>query len=179
AIQEHLFALPFWAGQSPVLFFSTMKTEVETHPMIEKAMAQGRLVALPKMAPHGTLELKIVRNLETDLEPNRLGIWEPKDACPPMEKTDLGLILVPGVAFDPMGYRIGYGGGYYDRLLVSVPKAQRVAVAFDLQKVRFLPRKSHDVPVDVLVTETGHSVFYRPLLPDPSERPGGGFSPRI
>ncbi len=164
AIREHLFSLRQWPGRGPVLFFHTMKTEVNTIPMMEEAISQEIPVALPRMAGPGRLTLHAVENLHNSLEPNDLGIMEPVETCSSVEATDLGIIIVPGVAFGPLGYRIGYGGGFYDRLLVSAPRALRVGVAFDLQRVESLLRKSHDVPVDILITESGPLTFHRRLV---------------
>jgi len=166
-IRDHLFGLPEWPGTGPVLFFHTMRTEVETPFMMEEALQAGLPVALPRMLGPGKLQLFIVRELENDVEPNAIGILEPKTTLQAVEETALGTIIVPGVAFDPEGYRVGYGGGYYDRLLIKAPQAHRIAIAFDLQRVDRLPRKPHDVPVDTLVTESGHYKFHRrfPDLP--------------
>lgn len=166
----HLTALPFWPGRGAVLFFHTMKTEVETPPMIEEAVRQGIAAALPRMEPEGRLSLFRISDLSQDLEVNSIGILEPRQSCPRVETEDLSIVIVPGVAFDPLGYRIGYGGGFYDRLLSENPRPWRVALAFDLQRVPRVPRKPHDVPVDVLVTEKGARFYYRRpgLGPDPS-----------
>ncbi|MHC4599721.1 MAG: 5-formyltetrahydrofolate cyclo-ligase [Planctomycetota bacterium] len=161
AIQNRLFALPQWPPDGPVLFFHTMKTEVNTVPMMKVALDASIPVSLPRMAEGGALELLMVTDLDEDLEPNAIGIREPRPGAPRVNPRDLRIVIVPGVAFDPLGYRIGYGGGYYDRLLASAPRPLRVGLAFDLQRVPSLPRQPHDVPVDVLVTESGVHIHHR------------------
>jgi len=159
AVQRHLFGLPQWPPEGVALFFYTMRSEVITPPMIEASLAAGVEVALPRMAPGGGLHLQRVSDLGRDLAPNSLGIMEPLEVCPEVPPESIGIILVPGAAFDSKGTRVGYGGGYYDRLLALAPRAHRIALAFDLQRVPALPRSPHDIPVDVLVTESGPVKF--------------------
>lgn len=159
AIAEHLFSLPQWPDQGGVLFFYTMRSEVQTPPMIRRAQQQGLEVSLPRMAGRRTLQLHVVKDLETELQTNALGIAEPRPTLPAVSPDSLAAIIVPGVAFDPEGYRMGYGGGFYDKLLLSAPQAVRVALAFDLQCVPSVPREPHDLPVDAVVTESGPRIF--------------------
>lgn len=166
AIGENLTGLSVWPGKGVVLFFHSFRSEVETRPMIENALRAGLPVGLPRMAPEGKLQLFMIKDLAEDLEVNAIDIPEPRIDLPSANPTELGIVIVPGAAFDPEGYRIGYGGGYYDRLLVCAPQAHRIAVAFELQRVPALPRGPHDVPVDILVTETGSTIFHRRFQTD-------------
>lgn len=98
-----------------------------------------------------------VRDWETDLHPGWRGVREPRPgrrrSVPPEQ---LDALVVPGVAFDRRGHRLGYGGGHFDRLLARVrPGTVVVGVAFGVQVVDAVPREAHDVPVDVVVTEAG------------------------
>jgi len=77
----------------------------------------------------------------------------PRQVGKPISPNSLDVVVVPGVAFDPDGNRIGYGGGYYDRFLIQVPRAWRIGVCYDLQLIKEVPRADHDVPVDAVVTE--------------------------
>ena len=90
------------------------------------------------------------------MEPGRFGIREPKPQVgTPQAIADIDAILVPAVAFDRRGYRVGYGGGYYDRFLPELRgRAVRVGLAFACQLVDSVPAGAHDVPVDFIVTET-------------------------
>jgi len=95
-----------------------------------------------------------IRNLDSDIEPGYHGIPEPRDHCSSVTVESIEWVLVPGVAFDPSGRRLGYGGGYYDRLLpLLCGEAPRVAGAFEAQLVDSVPAAPHDVGVDCIVTE--------------------------
>ncbi|MHC4778709.1 MAG: 5-formyltetrahydrofolate cyclo-ligase [Planctomycetota bacterium] len=165
AIQDLLFGLERWPPRGPVLFFHTMRTEVDTAPMMQRALDGGIPVALPRVAGDGLLELAFVTRLTEDLAESAWGIPEPTARCRGVDPSALDIIIVPGVAFDPEGYRVGYGGGFYDRLLVAAPKALRLALSFELQRVRDVPRMSHDIPADLLVTEKGVTFFANRTLP--------------
>ena len=93
-----------------------------------------------------------------ELEIGHYGIREPKaENIRPVPRGDIDAILVPAVAFDRRGYRVGCGGGYYDRFLPEVPRAVRIGAAFSCQIVAEIPADPHDVRVDRIVTENGVS----------------------
>ena len=98
-----------------------------------------------------------MRDLDADLTPGPWGIREPDPRrCPPVRPGDVDLVLVPGVAFDAGGGRLGYGGGYYDRLLGTCAEATTlVAAAFEVQMVERVPMGPGDRRVDLVVTERG------------------------
>jgi 5-formyltetrahydrofolate cyclo-ligase len=101
------------------------------------------------------LELRHVTDLGADLVPGVWGIREPAEHCPIISVSKVEFMLVPGVAFTASGARLGYGGGYYDRLLTSLDRrAVRIAAAFELQMVDFLPEGPQDQRVDHVVTPT-------------------------
>jgi 5-formyltetrahydrofolate cyclo-ligase len=101
------------------------------------------------------LTLHAIDSLEHAIEPGYRGIPEPRAETPQVHPDDVTLALVPGVAFDAAGRRLGYGGGYYDRLLPLIARdVPRVAGAFDLQVVDHVPAAAHDHAVDVVVTPT-------------------------
>jgi 5-formyltetrahydrofolate cyclo-ligase len=101
------------------------------------------------------LEAYAISDPERDLGPGFRGIAEPLPHCPPLAFEAVDWVLVPGVAFDTHGHRLGYGGGYYDRLLPLLrDDAHRVAGAFDLQIVDRVPIAPHDRPLDAILTET-------------------------
>jgi 5-formyltetrahydrofolate cyclo-ligase len=148
-IREHLFSLPEYAKAKTVLLYMSKGHEVITHSMVFMACASKK-VALPVTI--GT-DLKLA-DMDDDsvLEPGAFGILEPKGGF--MDPRKVELAVVPGVAFDRMGGRIGYGRGYYDRLLSKLD-CPIVALAYKEQLVDEVPREGHDVDVDYIITEDG------------------------
>jgi len=149
-IEAKLFVLPEFRAASIVLFYASFQSEVETHHMIRRALAEGKRVALPKVKGK-ELELFEIVNFDSDVGPGAWGIPEPESGRP-AELANIGLIVVPGAAFDVRGNRIGYGAGFYDKLL-PLYKGNTVALAFELQIVPEAPADSHDIPMQMIVTE--------------------------
>ena len=109
------------------------------------------------------LDLHTGQDIVLDTAPGYRGIPEPAAELPRVAIEDVDWVLVPGVAFDIHGRRLGYGGGYYDRLLALLrPGVLRVAGAFDLQVVAQVPAAPHDLIVDVIVTESRMLTIARP-----------------
>jgi 5-formyltetrahydrofolate cyclo-ligase len=157
SIAKHVGTLARWQAAKAVLLYASFASEVDTRPLLELAWGQDKTVGLPRMDGR---ELAVHMVLpDTALAANRHGIPEPPRDAPLLSTGDLGVVLVPGVAFDRRGGRLGYGGGYYDRLLGTVPHAFRVGVAYEAQVVEHLPTSLLDVPMDVLVTESGVHVL--------------------
>ena len=118
--------------------------------MIRRALAEGKRVVLPRVKGK-ELELLEIENFDRDAAPGAWGILEPEGGKPAQLK-DIGLIIMPGAAFDDRGNRIGYGAGFYDKLL-PLYTGRTVALAFELQIVSTVPAASHDIPVHKIVTE--------------------------
>ena len=139
----------------PSLLTLPFGSEWDTHALLEAALARAKTVALPRVnRATRMLDICAITRLEHDAAPGYRGIPEPGAHCALIDIASIDWVLVPGVAFDPDGHRIGYGGGYYDRLLPLLrADARRVAAAFELQLVERVPAASHDVTVDAVVTE--------------------------
>jgi 5-formyltetrahydrofolate cyclo-ligase len=150
-IEQRLFSLPEFRNASVVMFFASIQSEVETHDMIRRALAEGKRVVLPKVVKGRQLEAREIRNFDRDTS---LGMWSIPEpvAGDHVPGHDIGLIIVPGAAFDESGHRIGYGGGYYDRHLRGY-HGMTVALAFELQIVSCAHALEHDIPVKKIVTE--------------------------
>ena len=158
AIARRIVALPsFHAARCPLLTLP-FRSEWNTRPLIAAAHAQGKTVALPRVDDAARmLDVHVVQDIERETAPGFRGIPEPAASLPRVDLGAIDWVLVPGVAFDLAGRRLGYGGGYYDRLLALLDAhAQRVAGAFDLQVVPAVPAAPHDLVVDLIVTETRH-----------------------
>jgi len=155
-----------------VLGYASFGSELETRPFLQAVLAAGRTLVLPRVERAARrLALHQVRDLDTELRPGTWGIPEPVPArCRTVTRAEIGFALVPGVVFDPGGGRIGYGAGYYDRLLAEWPALAPalVAVAFELQVVPAVPVFDTDRPVDLVVTE---SRIYSRLRLEPTEEP--------
>jgi len=149
-IESSLFSLPEFRASGCVMFFASFRNEVETHEMIRRALAENKRVVLPRVKGK-ELELLEIEDFDRDVKAGAWGIPEPERGTP-VRACDIDLVIVPGAAFDDRGNRIGYGGGFYDRLLPYY-KGRTVALAFDIQIVQAVPAAAHDVPVQKIITE--------------------------
>jgi 5-formyltetrahydrofolate cyclo-ligase len=156
--------------------YCNYKTEVSTKELIDQLLLMGKTVCVPLSDPSTTtLQAVVVTNPHTQLIPGYKGIPEPSPDLVPGSICGpeyLEVAIIPGSVFDRRGYRLGYGGGYYDRFLTrAAPQALRIGLAFSLQVVERIQEQPHDVPMDVLVTEkevhcwprtrTSHPIVHR------------------
>ena len=143
-----------WSAQA-VCCFVSFGAEIHTHDLIRHFLAEKRHVSVPSFDPVGQRYIcSEVKHFETDLTEGRLGILEPKPQAIRPVRTDIPDVwLVPGVAFDETGNRLGRGMGYYDHLLTGA-RGLKIALAFDFQLVAEVPATLRDVPMDFVVTET-------------------------
>ena len=155
AIRGTLIAREDFLRARTVLLSLAFRSEWETRPLFWESWARGKTTVAPRVNRETRmLELRAVSNLERDIARGYLGIDEPMPHCPAVDLPEIDWVLVPGVAFDLSGHRIGYGGGYYDRLLPTLrADARRIAGAFELQMVERVPAAAHDLRVDAIVTE--------------------------
>ena len=147
---------PEFQRASFVLLFASFGSEVDTTNLMAATLAAGKRLALPRVHPvTRELELREVRSVERDLAPGLWDIPEPVPGdCPEVALEDLDFVLVPGVAFDYDGRRLGYGGGYYDRILARLsPGVPAIAICFEAQLVPEVPADHHDLRVPVIITE--------------------------
>lgn len=136
-----------------LLFYAPLPGEVDVWPVLEEALVSGLTVALPRFdAATGRYEARVLGSA-ADVVAGSFGIREPLACCPKLEPPCADWILVPGLAFDVQGGRLGRGKGYYDRLLLEI-RGTRCGVAFEQQVLPGLPGDPHDVRMDALVTPT-------------------------
>ncbi len=139
-----------------VMVYLSMKSEVETWELCSVLLKQGKQVIAPVVdIESGKLIPRRIQNLEDDLVKHRYGMMEPNESCPVFPHDQIQLILVPGVAFDSVGNRLGYGKGYYDRFLPTCPNAVTIGLAFQIQIAENLYPQPWDVPVQHVFTENG------------------------
>jgi len=156
---ERFMALVTYRYADALLLYAPKAQEIDVMPIAESALEAGRTVAFPRCRDleDGThhMDFHIVTSLD-QLEIGSYGIREPRPELPVYDPavcdTTKSVIIVPALSYDRMGYRLGYGGGYYDRFL-SHFKGARVGFAYSRFVCQKLPRSRYDLPVDVLVTE--------------------------
>ncbi|TNF36270.1 MAG: 5-formyltetrahydrofolate cyclo-ligase [Gammaproteobacteria bacterium] len=152
--------LPLFLNARRIACYLTEDGEIDAQPVIEKAWQYKKQVYLPVLPPTGKSLVFAPFTADTPMVPNRFGILEP-DTHPNhwIRARQLNLILLPLVAFDPQGNRLGMGGGYYDRSLSFMQHRKQwhspklVGLAHDLQKVDSLPCESWDIPLNMIATE--------------------------
>ncbi len=133
--------------------YVSVKNEVRTHSLIESALGSGKRVAVPVALPNRVLVHREIRGL-AELEPSTLGLMEPSgETGSVVSPGALEVVVVPGLAFDRTGNRIGFGAGYYDRFLSLTP-AIKIGLAFDFQLVDRLPACPRDISMDLVITES-------------------------
>jgi 5-formyltetrahydrofolate cyclo-ligase len=155
SICRQLLALPEVADARALIGYAAFGSEVSIDEVLVAALDRGAGVLLP-WVEGAELGIARVRDLEADLAPGWRGVREPRaSGRRPARPDRVEAALVPGVGFDRRGNRLGYGGGHFDRLLARLaPGTPVIGVAFAAQLLAELPTEAHDVPVDVVVTET-------------------------
>lgn len=158
AIFKNIISSALWHQAETIMCYLAFGKEVKTRSIIEKAWQENKQVIIPVCK---TATKEIIPSLLTtfdDLEPRTLGILEPKEGkLNPADPKMIQLALIPGVAFDLWGHRIGFGAGYYDRFLPLLnPHTPKVALAHEIQiSSTPLPTDQYDVKMDYICTEKG------------------------
>ena len=139
-----------------VMLYLSMRSEVETDTLLERLLHAGKHICAPVVdTDQHRLIPRRIQETETALVRHRYGMLEPNTACPVFPTSQLQLIVVPGIAFDGKGYRLGYGKGFYDRFLASCPHAIPIGLAYQIQVVENTFPQVWDVPVKHIFTELG------------------------
>lgn len=153
AIAAHLLAAPF-ARVDCVATYLSMGTEPGTAPLVGGLLDRGCRVIVPTVGPDHTMQW-VRFDPDAPLTPSAIGVPEPHGSTvEPAALSDAGLVIVPALAVDHAGWRLGRGGGYFDRALASVT-APVCAVTHADELVEHVPHEAHDVQVDLVVTESG------------------------
>jgi 5-formyltetrahydrofolate cyclo-ligase len=149
----HLVGLSDLASVRRVALYAPVRGEIATRPLHDALSGRGIACAYPRIAADGPLEF--VDAAPADLVADRLGIPSPAADATPVPLADIDVFVVPGLAFDLDGERLGWGHGHYDRTLAGAPAALRVGYAYGFQIVAAVPIDADDEHVDLVVTETG------------------------
>lgn len=152
-IASRLFSLPEWKSAGTIGVTLSTAGEIDTETTIQKAWAEQKRVAVPKAdMKMKTMDFRVIQAFN-DVEKAYAGIREPieerTEGVPPGE---IDLLIVPGLAFDENGYRIGFGGGFYDRFLADYRNVT-ASLAYECQLIEHIPAQSFDRPVGVIITE--------------------------
>ncbi len=151
ALAEKLFDTAAWRAAKSLYAYVAFNQEVRTRPIIERAWAEGKRVAVPKVLS-GEMRFIWLSGFDQLAPQGAFGILEPKGDGP-VADDDGALILMPGVAFDRCGHRVGYGGGYYDRWLAAHPGHPTIALCFGFQVVEDIEAEPHDMKVDAVLSD--------------------------
>jgi 5-formyltetrahydrofolate cyclo-ligase len=149
-IQQALVGQPEFIAANSLGLYSSIRNEVFTEQVFAVACEWGKKVVYPKICDE-KLEFIEVTDLR-QLRPGAFGIPEP-DGCRRIPVSSLELIVLPGVAFDLSGYRLGYGKGFYDRVLHDLKLCTLIGIAFEWQLIESLPVEIHDIRMDMVITE--------------------------
>jgi len=143
---------PAFRKAEHVAFYYGIAPEVETKSFLKKIL-KNKKIYLPRIAPKKSLVLCRVRSPSRDLKKGAYNIMEPRAFCEKQPASQMDLIIVPGVAFDRSGGRMGRGGGYYDRLLRKAGKVVKIGLCFREQIIKKVPMREHDMRVDRVITD--------------------------
>ncbi|MGQ0793544.1 MAG: 5-formyltetrahydrofolate cyclo-ligase [Deltaproteobacteria bacterium] len=151
-ICEALFALESYVRAKTIALYCPVKNEARTEAVFERSRRMGKDIYFPRVEGSSLIFAKI--SDLSELAPGKFQIPEPPRDSPPIPGQSLDIVIVPGVAFDQSGTRVGYGGGYYDRALGNVARERRVSLIYDFQLLAPLPPEPWDAPVGCLITES-------------------------
>ena len=149
AVRDFL-ALPQVEAADTVMLFCGVGRELDTLPILEELLKRGKRVVYPVCLPGRQMETRAVSHAE-ELVPGRFGIPAPDEGCPIVPKEEIGVVLVPCLMCDRAGYRLGYGGGYYDRWLVGY-EGFTVCICPRERLTDELPRDGFDIPVQLVLS---------------------------
>ena len=163
-IYQQLFNLPEFKKAKTILAYVSCQHEIDTQPLLTSCLSSEKQLLLPKINRKNiSLHIYPITNLEQDLVCGPYAnILEPKGHTETFPKDQvIDLIIIPAMAFDKKGQRLGRGMGYYDRFLLSHPESIVVGLAYEEQVFNEIPAETHDQPIDVLITPTQTFCFDR------------------
>lgn len=152
ALTERLLQHPFYQEAEVIASYLSFPHEFQTQELIEQALKDGKKVLIPKTYPKGHMEFVVYDPQQ--LVKTSFGLLEPQGDLEVVDASQIDLIHVPGLAFTTEGYRIGYGGGYYDRYLKHL-SGHTFSTIYPCQIQDFIP-ESHDIPVQEVLIDEGN-----------------------
>ena len=154
-IRKRVLDWPLFQKARDIFFYCSKGSEVDTRILIKDALSLGKHVSLPISLPDGGLEVSRIFDLESDCELGLFGIDEPKKTqdCV-VDVDDIEIFLIPGIAFDLAGHRLGWGRGFFDRFLAALKSDQlKVGLSYETQMTDLIRAQEHDVRMDWVVTD--------------------------
>ncbi|MDO5142747.1 MAG: 5-formyltetrahydrofolate cyclo-ligase [Eubacteriales bacterium] len=142
---------PLYQRADCVFCYVSVGEEIDTHQLLRDALDAGKTVCVPRCETRGQMSARQIRSLD-EVQPIRFGLLEPSADAPEIDPAQIGLVLAPALACDRQGYRLGYGGGYYDRFLSRTP-ADTIVLCAAARLVERLPRTSSDRRCGFIATE--------------------------
>lgn len=155
-IKNNFLKLPQLTNVKKIMAYASMRNEIKTFPLMKELLIQNYLLYLPYTIKEiNDLGVAKIKNLNSELEKGVYGVQEPISKIRGNEiPSDIDLIIIPGACFSLSGYRIGYGGGYYDRFLSKhAENALKVGFCYEQFVLNSIPAEEHDIPVDIIITE--------------------------
>jgi 5-formyltetrahydrofolate cyclo-ligase len=150
---EHLQSMPIWQRARTILGYTAIRREIDPRSALDAALQAAKVVALPRVEDDGTL--RVMRFRGEALVADHFGVLAPPPDSEELNADLVDLVLVPALAVDSRGHRLGYGRGFYDRLLTSIPAAVTIALVHPFQQVIEVADMPGDVPVSWIATEAG------------------------
>lgn len=153
-IQRRIIESRIFMESSVIMAYIPIKNEVRTELIMNTGLSSGKTVLLPRVIDAERMEAVPVKNPDSDLRKGSMGIMEPHPSIPAFDPLSIDLVILPGVAFDRKGRRLGFGAGYYDRFITRLRKdCVLLAPAYGFQVLDHIPADDYDKPADMIVTE--------------------------
>ncbi len=150
-VLERLYAHPMLQGAHTILLYYSLDDEVNTHQFVDRLLKDGKRIYLPRVINTTDIELREYTG-KHDLQEGAFHIMEPTGTLLAEERYgEIETGVIPGMAFDSFGHRIGRGKGYYDRLLAKMPHLYKIGVCFSFQKVESIPVDANDITMDTIL----------------------------
>lgn len=154
SIQERLIASQVFMQSHVIMAYMPIRNEVMTDLIIKAAYDSGKIVCLPRVSDEIRMEATRVNDPGKQLKLSSLGIPEPDPVIPAFNPANIDLVIIPGIAFDRAGHRIGFGKGYYDRFVPFLKGGcNKVAAAYAFQVLNKIPFEDRDLCVDMIFTD--------------------------
>lgn len=152
-IFNHFIESELYKNASNIFIYVSMEDEIYTHKIIERAIEDGKSVSVPKVDLQHKLMKAVTIDSLKQLKEGVYGVLEPETFENVIAFKNIDLVIVPGLAFDLEGGRIGYGGGYYDKFLKDLEGTTKVALSYEFQIVDKVPREVFDITVNAIISE--------------------------